>query len=167
MNVMLLDNDEPANYDEAMMSPDSDKWLGAMKSEIESMYENQVWTLVDLPNDRKAVENKWIFKRKTDADGNVTVYKARLVAKGFRQIQGVDYDETFSPVAMLKSVRIMLAIAAYYDYEIWQMDVKTAFLNGHIKEELYMVQPEGFIDPKDANKVCKLRRSIYGLKQHY
>ena len=89
-----------------------------MKSEMESMYENQVWTLVDLPNDRKAVENKWIFKRKTYADGNVTVYKARLVAKGFQQIEGVDYDETFSPVAMLKSVRIMLAIAAFYDYEI-------------------------------------------------
>ena len=165
MNVMLLDNDEPVNYEEAMMSPDSEKWLDAMKSEMRSMYENQVWTLVDLPNDRKAVENKWIFKKKTDADGNVTVYKARLVAKGFRQIQGVDYDETFSPVAMLKSVRIMLAIAAFFDYEIWQMDVKTAFLNGHIEEELYMVQPKGFVDPKDAKKVCKLQRSIYGLKQ--
>jgi hypothetical protein len=110
-----------------------------MKSEMESMYENQVWTLVELPNDRKAVENKWIFKKKTDADGNVTVYKARLVAKGFRQIQGIDYDETFSPVAMQKSVRIMLAITAFFDYEIWQMDVKTAFLNGNIEEELYMV----------------------------
>ncbi|KAK1607546.1 hypothetical protein QYE76_031219, partial [Lolium multiflorum] len=91
-----------------------------------------------LPDSRKAVENKWIFKRKTDADGNVTVYKARLVAKGFRQIQDVDYDETFSPVAKLKSVRILLAIAAFFDYEIWQMDVKTAFLNGDIDEELYM-----------------------------
>ncbi|KAK1558069.1 hypothetical protein QYE76_008359, partial [Lolium multiflorum] len=114
---------------------------------------------------RKAVENKWIFKRKTDADGNITVYKARLVAKGFRQIQGVDYDETFSPVAKLKSMRILLAIAAFFDYEIWQMDVKTAFLNGDIEEELYMVQPKGFIDPKNADKVCKLQRSIYGLKQ--
>jgi hypothetical protein len=136
-----------------------------MKSEMESMYENQVWPLVELPNDRKAVENKWIFKKKTDADGNVTIYKARLVTKGFRQIQGVDYDETFSPVAMLKSVRIMLAIAAFFDYEIWQMDVKTVFLNGNIEEELYMVQPKGFVDPKDANKVCKLQRSIYWLKQ--
>src|SRR3954468_4494164 len=108
------------------------------------MYENQFWNLVELPHDQKAVENKWIFKRKTDVDGNVTVYKARLVAKGFRQIQGVDYDETFSPVAMLKSVRIMLAIAAYFGYEIWQMDVKTAFLNGNIEEELYMIQPKGF-----------------------
>ena len=84
------------------------------------MYENKMWTLVDLPDDQRAIENKWIFKKKTDADGNVTVYNARLVAKGFRQVQGVDYNETFSPVAMLKSVRIMLAIAAFY--EIWQMD---------------------------------------------
>ena len=136
-----------------------------MKSEMGSMYDNKVWTLVDLPDSRKAVENKWIFKRKTDADGNITVYKARLVAKGFRQIQGVDYDETFSPVAKLKSVRIFLAIAAFFDYEIWQMDVKTAFLNGDIEEELYMVQPKGFVDPKNADKVCKLQRSIYGLKQ--
>ena len=123
------------------------------------------WTLVDLPNDRKAVENKWIFKKKTDADGNVTVYKARLVAKGFRQVQGVDYEETFSPVAMLKSNQVLLAIAAYHDYEIWQMDVKTAFLNGNIEEELYMVQPEGFVNLEDGGKVCKLQRSIYGLKQ--
>ena len=113
--------------------------------------------------DRQAIENKWIFKKKTDADGNVTVYKARLVVKGFQQVQGVDYDETFSPVVMLKSVRIMLAIAAFY--EIWQMDVKTAFLNGFLKQELYMMQPEGFFDPKGANKVCKLQQSIYGLMQ--
>ena len=81
------------------------------------------------------------LQEEADADGNVTVYKARLVAKGFRQAQGVDYDETFSPIAMLKSVQIMLAIAVFYDYEIWQMDVKTAFLNGYLKEELYMMQP--------------------------
>ncbi|KAK1663679.1 hypothetical protein QYE76_051838 [Lolium multiflorum] len=167
LNVMIVDNndEDPATYEEAMMSPDSNKWQEAMKSEMGSMYDNKVWTLVDLPDSRKAVENKWIFKRKTDADGNITVYKARLVAKGFRQIQGVDYDETFSPVVKLKSVRILLAIAAFFDYEIWQMDVKTAFLNGDIEEELYMVQPKGFVDPKNADKVCKLQRSIYGLKQ--
>ena len=84
-----------------------------MKSKMGSMYENKVCTLVDLPDDRQAIENKWLFKKKTDADGNVTVYKARLVAKDFQQVQGVDYDETFSPVAMLKSVRIMLAIADF------------------------------------------------------
>jgi len=139
---MLLDHDEPMNYEEAMMGPDSEKWLEAMKSEIGSMYENKVWTLVDLPDDWQAIENKWIFKRKTDADSSVTIYKARIVAKGFRQVQSVDYDEIFSLVSMLKSVRIMLAIAAFY--EIWQMDIKTTFLNGFIKEELYMMQPESF-----------------------
>ena len=129
------------------------------------MYENKVWTFVDFPDDQWAIENKWIFKKKTDAHGNVTVYKAWLVAKDFRQVQGIDYDETLSPVAMLKSIRIMLAIVTFYDYEIWQMDVKTAFLNGFLEEELYMMQPEGFVDPKGANKVCKLQRSIYGLVQ--
>ena len=120
LEVMLLDHDEPMNYEEAMMSPDSAKWLEAMKSEMGSIYENKVWSLVDLPDERQAIENKWIFKKKTDDDGNVTVYKAQLVAKGFRQVQGVDYDETFSPVVMHKSIRIMLAIVAFY--EIWQMD---------------------------------------------
>ena len=115
LEVMLLEHDELANYEEAMMSPDSAKWLEAMKSEMRSMYENKVWTLIDLPNDQRAIEIKWIFKRKTDPNSGVTIYKARIVAKGFRQVQGVDYDETFSPVAMLKSVQIMLAIAAFYD----------------------------------------------------
>ena len=145
------------------MSPDSAKWLKAMKSEMGSMDENKVWTLIDLLDDRQAIENKWIFKRKTNADSSVTIYKARIVAKCSRQVQGVDYDEIFSLVAMLKSVRIMLAIATFY--EIWQMDVKIAFLNGFLKEELYMMQPEGFVDPKSANKVYKLQRSIYGLVQ--
>ena len=106
---------------------------------------------MDLPNDRQSIENKWIFNKKTDTDGNVTIYKARLVAKGFWQVQGVDYDETFSPVAKLKSVRIMLAIAIFY--EIWKMNVQTAFVNGFLKEELFMMQLEGFVDPKGANKV--------------
>src|SRR4051812_6791249 len=107
MNFMVDRNNDPVTYEEAMMSLDSNKWLEAIQSEMKSMYENQVWTLVDLPHDRKAIDNKWIFKKKTDVDGNMTIYKARLVTKGFRQIQGVDYDETFSPIAMLKSVRIM------------------------------------------------------------
>ena len=104
LEVMLLDHDEPTNYEEATVSQDSAKWLEAMKSEMGSMYESKVWTLVDLPDDRQAIDNKWIFKKKTDADGNVTAYKARLVVKGFRHSQGVDYNETFSSVAMLKSV---------------------------------------------------------------
>ena len=92
-------------------------------------------------------------------------YKARLVAKGYNQKVGIDYEETFSPVAMLKSIRILLSIAAHYDYEIWQMDVKTAFLNGHIREEIFMDQLEGFMSRGQESKVCKLMRSIYELKQ--
>ncbi|KAK8690815.1 hypothetical protein V6N13_074341 [Hibiscus sabdariffa] len=133
-DVILVDQDEPKTYQEAVASPDSEKWLEAMRSEMDSMSENQT-------------------------------YKGRLVAKGFRQIHGVDYDETFSPVAMFKSIRILLAVAAFHDNEIWQMDVKTAFLNGKLEEDVYMTQPEGFVTPENAGKVCKLQRSIYGLKQ--
>ncbi|GJX17413.1 retrotransposon protein, putative, ty1-copia subclass [Tanacetum coccineum] len=98
-------------------------------------------------------------------DGAVHTFKSRLVAKGFTQTYGVDYEETFSLVADIRAIRILIAIVAFYDYKIWQMDVKTAFLNGHLSEEVYMMQPEGFVNPKDPNHVCKLKRSIYGLKQ--
>ena len=150
---MLLDHDEPMNYEEAMMSPDSAKWLEAMKSEMGSMYENKVSTFVDFPEVRQSIENKWILKRKPDDDSSVTIYKAQIVKKCFRQVQGVDYNESFSLVSMLKSVRIMLAIATFY--EIWQMDVKTAFLNGFLKEELYMIQPEGFSILKVLTKCAR------------
>ncbi|GJU51773.1 retrotransposon protein, putative, ty1-copia subclass [Tanacetum coccineum] len=161
----LGDLNEPANYKAAMLDPESNKWLDAMNAEMQSMKDNQVWRLVDLPPDCKTVGSKWLFKKKTDMDGIVHTYKARLVAKGFTQLYGVDYEETFSPVADIRAIRILIAIAAFYDYEIWQMDVKTAFLNGYLDEDIYMVQPEGFVDPKYPRKVCKLQRSIYGLKQ--
>jgi hypothetical protein len=105
-HILLLHNDEPMTYMEAMMRPDSEKWLGAMESEIESMHENQVWNLVDPINGVRPISCKWGFKKKRDKDGNVHIYKARLVAKGFKQIHGIDYDETFSPIAMMKSVWI-------------------------------------------------------------
>ncbi|GJW43175.1 retrovirus-related pol polyprotein from transposon TNT 1-94 [Tanacetum coccineum] len=98
-------------------------------------------------------------------DGVVHTYKARLVVKGYTQTSGIDYKETFSSVADIRAIRILIAITAYYDYEIWQIDVKTAFLNGNLFEEVYMEQPEGFVNPKYPNRVCKLKRSIYGLKQ--
>ncbi|KAI3791050.1 hypothetical protein L2E82_04605 [Cichorium intybus] len=161
----LINLDEPANYREAVAGPESTKWKEAMDSEIKSMYKNLVWNLVDNVPGRKTVGYKWIFKKKTDMDGNVHTFKARLVAKGFTQTPGIDYDDTFSPVTKIKSIRIMLAIAAFHDYEIWQMDVKTAFLNGKLTEDVYMNQPEGFVDAKYPNKVCKLEKSIYGLKQ--
>ena len=158
--IELVDQDEPTTYHEAMMSPDSEKWLQGMKFEMQSMYDNQVWNLVDPPEGSKVISCKWVHKIKHDM-----TFKSLLIAKGFKQTHGIDYDETFSPVVMLKSIRILLAITAYYDYEIWKMDVKTTFLNGNLLEDVYMTQPEGFVDFKYPNRVCKLQRSIYGLKQ--
>ena len=113
----MLDDDEPATYAEAMLNLDSEKWQSAMRSKIDSMRDNQVWYLVDPHDGVRPIECKWIYKK--DMDGNVHVYKVRLVAKGFRQVQGIDYDETFSPLAMLKSIQIILAIATYFNYEIY------------------------------------------------
>nr|GEW78927.1 zinc finger, CCHC-type [Tanacetum cinerariifolium] len=145
--------------------PESEKWLNAMNVEMQSMKDNEVWVLVELPSNSKTVGSKWLFKKKTDMDGNVHIYKARLVAKGYTQTLGIDYEKTFSPDADIRAIRILIAIAAYYDYEIWQLDIKTAFLNGYLNEEVYMEQPEGFVNPKYPNRVCNLKRSIYGLKQ--
>ncbi|KAJ9545069.1 hypothetical protein OSB04_024776 [Centaurea solstitialis] len=159
------DLNEPTFYGEAVSGSESEQWQEAMKAEMQSMYDNQVWELRDLPQHCRAVGRKWVFKKKTDMDGNVHTFKARLVAKGFTQTHGIDYDKTCSPVAMLNSIRILMAISAYFNYEIWQMDVKTAFLNGKLTEDVYMQQPEGFVDPNNPDKVCKLLKSIYGLKQ--
>ncbi|GJS55161.1 retrotransposon protein, putative, ty1-copia subclass [Tanacetum coccineum] len=156
---------EPANYKAALLDPESNKWLNAMNVEMQSMKDNEVWELVELPPVAKTIGHKWLFKKKTNMDGAVHTYKARLVAKGFTQTPGIDYEEIFFPVADIKAIRILIAIAAFYDYEIWQMDVKTAFLNGYLNKEVYMEQPEGFLSQKYPNRVCKLKRSIYGLKQ--
>ncbi|KAK4855041.1 hypothetical protein QYF36_003447 [Acer negundo] len=161
----LPDDDDPYTYKEAMEDVDSRHWQKAMQSEIESMFDNKVRSLVDLPKGIKPIGCKWVYKRKRGMDGKVETFKARLVAKGYTQKEGIDYEETFSPVAMLKSIRILLSIAASLDLEIWQMDVKTAFLNGSLDESIYMMQPEGFIEKGQVDKVCKLQKSIYGLKQ--
>ncbi|GJU10984.1 putative RNA-directed DNA polymerase [Tanacetum coccineum] len=161
----LGDLNEPTLAKKLQLDSESNKWIDAMNAEIQSMMDNMVWVLVDLPPGCKTVGSRWLFKKKTDMDGIVHVYKARLVAKGYTQLYGVDYEETFSPVADIRAIRILISIAAYYDYEIWQMDVKTTFLNGYLDEDIYMVQPEGFVDPNHPRKVCKLQRSIYGLKQ--
>jgi hypothetical protein len=125
-----------------MRSEQADQWHDVCQYEIDALAKNGMWTLVDLPTGQKAVKSKWVFKRK--ADGR---YHARLVVKGFMQIQGIDYDETFSPVARFESLRLILALAALEDWEIHQMDVKSAFLNGLLEEEIYMEQLEGFITP--------------------
>ncbi|GJX64640.1 retrotransposon protein, putative, ty1-copia subclass [Tanacetum coccineum] len=115
-------------------------WLDAMNAEMQSMKDNQVWCLVDLPPNCKTVGmEQMFFKKKTNMDGIVHAYKARLVAKGYTQLYEIDYEETFSPVANIRAIRILIAIMAFYDYEIWQMDVKTAFLNGYLDEDIYMI----------------------------
>nr|GEV12240.1 zinc finger, CCHC-type [Tanacetum cinerariifolium] len=147
----LGDLGEPANYKAALLDPKSKKWLNAMNVKMQSMKDNDVWVLVELPPNDRTVGSKWLFKKKTDMDGAVYIFKARLVAKGFTQTYRVDYEETFSPVADIRAIRILIAIAVYYDYEIWQMDVKTTFLNGHLFEKVYMEQPKGFVNPKYPN----------------
>ena len=129
------------------------------------MRTNQVWDLVDLPLGRKSFGNKWILKIKHKANGSIERYKARLVAKGYTQEEGIDYEDTFSPVVRITSVHLVLAIVVHMDLELYQMDVKTAFLNGELDEEIYMDQPLGFESKEQECKVCKLKRSIYGLKQ--
>ncbi|KAL8125161.1 hypothetical protein AgCh_012728 [Apium graveolens] len=131
-------DDDPRTYEEAVQDKDADLWQMAIESEIESMYSNQVWELVESPKGIKPIGCKWIYKKKRGLDKKVKVWKARLVAKGYTQKEGIDYEETFSPVVMLKSICILLSIAAHLDYEIWQMDVKTAFLNGSLEETIYM-----------------------------
>ena len=135
-----------------------------MDEEIESMKSNKVWKLVDLPIGRKAIGNKWILKIKCKVDGSIERFKARLVAKGYTQQEGIDYEETFSPVVRFTSIRLILSIVAKLDLELHQMDVKTVFLNGELEEEIYIEQPIGFVKKGEENKVCRLQRSIYGLK---
>ncbi|GJX55292.1 putative RNA-directed DNA polymerase [Tanacetum coccineum] len=157
LNMEVEDNEvgdlgEPANYRAAILDPEKEKWLGAMDEEMKSMKVNKVWSVIDRPPNAKVVRSKWLYKKKTDMDGKVHTYKARLVAKGCTQTYGIDYEETFSPVADIKAIRILIAIVAHYDYEIWQMDVKTVFLNGRLDEDIYMEQPEGYVNPKYPNR---------------
>lgn len=157
-------NEEPQTFDEAMTRDDAKQWQQAMKEEIESLKSNNTWTLQPLPENRRSIDCKWVYKIKRGIDGSVERYKARLCAKGFTQKKGIDYTETFSPVVRYDSVRFLLSLATVNDWEIHQFDVKTAFLHGDLDEDLFMKQPEGFIS-KNPEYVCKLNKSLYGLKQ--
>ena len=158
-------DDEPRSAQEALSGPTRKEWKNAMEEEMDSMKKNRVWKLVDLQQGRKAIGNKWVLKIKRKMDGSIDKYKAQLVAKGYTQQEGIDFEETFSPVVRFNSIRLILAIVNSLDLELHQMDVKTAFLNGDLDEEIYMEQPLGFVEKGKENKVCKLERSIYGLKQ--
>ncbi|GJT90409.1 retrovirus-related pol polyprotein from transposon TNT 1-94 [Tanacetum coccineum] len=140
-------------------------WIEAMQDELHQFDRLKVWELVDKPFGKMVIKLKWLWKNKKDEDQTVIRNKARLVAKGYAQEEGIDFEESFAPVARLEAVRIFVAHAAHKSFPIYQMDVKTAFLNGPLKEEVYVAQPEGFVDPDHPEKVYLLRKALYGLKQ--
>ena len=164
INVFILEED-PKTYEEAMRSIDSNFWREAINSEIESIMNNNTWVLCDLPRGCKALGSRWIFKKKYKSDGSIEKYKARLVVGGHRQKKGVDFFDTYSPVANISTIRALIALASIHNLIVHQMDVKTAFLNGDLNEEIYMKQPEGCVVPGYEDKVCRLIRSLYGLRQ--
>ncbi|KAI0991449.1 hypothetical protein K3495_g16738 [Podosphaera aphanis] len=153
----------PDKIEHAKESSEWPSWEKAIRSELEQHQKFGTWELCDLPTGRKAIGSRWVFANKFDGKGNPSRFKARLVAQGFSQIPGQDYSETFSPVMRLDTLRILCAIKVIKDLEVNQMDIKGAYLNGIISEEIYMRQPPGFVSKE--NKVCRLRRSLYGLKQ--
>lgn len=158
-NVAVL---EPAGYWEAKEDP---KWRVAMQEELTMIEKNQTWELVERPEHRKVIGVKWVFRTKQNADGSINKYKARLVVKGYAQIFGVDFFDTFAPVARQDTIRMLLAIAAQKGWKICQLDVKSAFLNGFLEEEIYVEQPEGFVVKGHEDKVYLLKKALYGLKQ--
>ncbi|KAL5777409.1 hypothetical protein ACOSP7_010335 [Xanthoceras sorbifolium] len=162
--LLLTDSGEPECYDETMQVEDSVKWESAMRDEMDSLMSNQTWELAELPPGKKALHNKWVFRIKEEQNGNKR-YKARMVVKGFQQKEGIDYNEIFSPVVKLTTIRLVLKIVAAENLHLEQLDVKTAFLHGDLEEEIYMRQPEGFKEAGKENLVCRLKKSLYGLKQ--
>nr|GEU86381.1 retrovirus-related Pol polyprotein from transposon TNT 1-94 [Tanacetum cinerariifolium] len=144
---------------------DDSAWIEVMQEELHQFYTLHVWELIDKPFGKSVIMLKWLWKNKKDEDQTVIRNKARLVAKGYAQEKGIDFEESFAPVARLEAVQIFIAYAAHKSFPIYQMDVKTSFLNGPLKEEVYVTQPDGFVDPKHPEKVNRLRKALYGLKQ--
>ncbi|GJW27431.1 retrovirus-related pol polyprotein from transposon TNT 1-94 [Tanacetum coccineum] len=153
---------EPKNIKEAIQD---ESWTMAMQEELNQFKSNDVWCLVPPPKNQTVIGTKWVFKNKLDENGVVSRNKARLVAQGYNQQEGIDFDETYAPVARLESIRILLAYACAHDFKLFQMDVKSAFLNGFINEEVYVAQPPSFVDFEKPNHVFKLKKALYGLKQ--
>ncbi|GJW67037.1 retrovirus-related pol polyprotein from transposon TNT 1-94 [Tanacetum coccineum] len=158
----FLTSVEPKNYKDALTQA---CWIEAMQEELHEFECLEVWELVPPPDKAFVISLKWIYKVKLDELGGILKNKARLVARGYRQEEGIDFEESFAPVARLEAIRIFLAFAAHMNMVIYQMDVKTAFLNGNLREEVYVSQPDGFVDPDKPNYVYKLKKALYGLKQ--
>ena len=160
-----VDAAEPKTFSDAMSKLDAENWYTAMLEELSSIEANSTWELVPLPSGRKAVGSKWVFKYKRDEHGAINRYKARLVAQGYTQLAGVDYFDTYSPSASLTAVRTLFALVAVNDFELHHVDVKSAFLNGVLREEVYLAQPPGFVVPGKESHVFRLHKALYGLHQ--
>ncbi|GJT98735.1 putative RNA-directed DNA polymerase [Tanacetum coccineum] len=160
--MMIRNDEEPVSYTEASKKRE---WVEAMDAELSSIEKNKTWNLVDLPKNRKAIGLKWVYKVKRDPSGKILKHKARIVAKGYVQKQGIDYDEVFAPVARIETVRVILALSGSNGWRVHHLDVKSAFLNGALEEEVYVSQPEGYVKRGEVNKVYKLSKALYGLKQ--
>ncbi|GJZ48085.1 putative ribonuclease H-like domain-containing protein [Tanacetum coccineum] len=158
----FLSQEEPKKVVQALKDP---SWIEAMQEELLQFKLQEVWTLVELPNGKRAIGTKWVFKNKKDERGIVIKNKARLVAQGYTQEEGIDYDEVFAPVARIEAIRLFLAYASFKDFVVYQMDVKSAFLYGKIEEEVYVCQPLGFEDPDFPDRVYKVEKALYGLHQ--
>ncbi|GKC45238.1 retrovirus-related pol polyprotein from transposon TNT 1-94, partial [Tanacetum coccineum] len=162
---LLTEEGEPSTLQEALNNPDASFWKEAMQEEIEALHKNKTWELVPLPGGRKPIGNKWVYKIKRNGDDQVERYRARLVVKGYAQKEGIDFNEIFSLVVRMTTIRVVLAMCVAYDLHLEQLHVKTLFLHGNLEEEIYMLQPEGFKQKGKENLVCRLNKSLYGLKQ--
>lgn len=161
-NSMALFVGDPVTVEEAMQK---EEWIEAREDELKSIQRNKTWEMTNLPKGKNTISLKWIFKTKFLSDGRIQKHKARLVARGFTQQQGVDYEETLSPVARFETVRMILALAAQKQWKVYQFDVKSAFLNGDLHDEVYVDQPPGFEEASRPDKVFRLKKALYGLKQ--
>ena len=163
--IVYLVDDVPKTLPEVYASPDAEYWKEAVYSEMDSFMSNGTWEITDCPSGCKPVGCKWIFKKKMRPDGTIEKYKESLMAKGYTQKEGEDFFDTYSPVARIATIRVLLALAASYGLHVHQMDVNTAFLYGELEEEIYIEQLDGFVVPGEENEVCRLIKSLYGLKQ--
>ncbi|KAJ9554092.1 hypothetical protein OSB04_018137 [Centaurea solstitialis] len=159
---MICDDTAPQNYQEAQGIAE---WEAAMNEEMEALHQNDTWELVPRPQDIELLTSKWIFRLKRKVDGTIDRYKARLVARGFSQQYGLDYEETFSPVAKMVTIRTVISLAAHNNWNLWQLDVKNAFLYGELDRDIFMEQPQGFVSQRFPEHVCRLKKALYGLKQ--
>jgi hypothetical protein len=158
--IVYLMDDTPTTITKASTSPDADDWKEADQNEMDSIFSNGTWEVTDRPYGCKPVGCKWVFKKKLKPNGTIEKYKARIVAKGYTQKEGEDFFDTYSPIARMTTIRVLLSLAASYGLLIHQMDVKTTFLNGDPDEEIYMEQPDGFVVKGQESKVCKLLKSL-------